>query len=311
MRLRLDQLEAVFWIARLGSFRAAAHRLNVTQPAISGRIRELERVLAIRVFDRDRQRARLTGRGHEVLKYAEQILALSRDAEQRLSQPALLAGPIRIGVCDTFALTHLSALISRIEKDHAGVELALDVDYSVNLNRKLHRGDIDIAFLTEPTTSDTVQAEPLIDLQLIWVAGRSMALPKGRLGPSELKSFPIITNPRPSHLYATVHDWFTQAGETPLRLNTCNSLTIMIKLAVAGFGICVLPPSILVRELERGDLRIIDTKPRVAPHHMAIAYRNDATLQGAKAISDLAHELVNRDATLGHPRPHAYTAELI
>ena len=299
MRLRLDQLEAVFWIARLGSFRAAAHRLNVTQPAISGRIRELERVLAIRVFDRDRQRARLTSRGHEVLKYAEQILALSRDAEQRLSQPAVLAGSMRIGVCDTFALTHLTALIARIEKDYAGVELELDVDYSVNLNRKLHRGDLDIAFLTEPTTSDMVAALPLMDLQLAWVAGRAMALPKGRLGPAELASFPIITNPRPSHLYATVHDWFAQAGETPVRLNTCNSLSIMTRLAVAGFGVCVLPPTILSRELERGDLRLIDTKPRVAPHKMAIAYRSDAALESAKAISDVAHEVVSRAERFG------------
>ncbi|MBI1776738.1 MAG: LysR family transcriptional regulator [Proteobacteria bacterium] len=295
MRLRLDQLEAVFWIARLGSFRAAAQRLNVTQPAISGRIRELERVLGIRIFDRDRQRARLTNRGHEVLKYAEQILALSHDAEQRLAQPAVLAGPIRMGVCDTFALTHLPALIARIEKQYAGVELALDVDYSVNLNRKLHRGDLDVAFLTEPTANDTVSAEPLVDLQLIWVTGRGMALPKGKLGPSELKTFPIVTNPRPSHLYATVHDWFAAHGEVPLRLSTCNSLTIMTKLAVAGFGICVLPLSILAREIERGDLSVIDTRPRVSPHHMAIAYRIDAGMPSAKAISDIAHELVSRD----------------
>mgnify|MGYP003340213506 CR=1 FL=1 len=45
MRISLDQVEALVWIARLGSFRAAAHQLNVSQPAISGRIRELERQL--------------------------------------------------------------------------------------------------------------------------------------------------------------------------------------------------------------------------------------------------------------------------
>ena len=60
MRLRLDQLEAVFWIARLGSFRAAAERLNLTQPTVSMRIRELEEQVGGPLFDRNSYRARLS-----------------------------------------------------------------------------------------------------------------------------------------------------------------------------------------------------------------------------------------------------------
>ncbi len=54
MRIRLGQLEALVWISRLGSFRAAARRLNISQPAISGRIRALEDHLGVALIDRSR-----------------------------------------------------------------------------------------------------------------------------------------------------------------------------------------------------------------------------------------------------------------
>ncbi|MDP6788147.1 MAG: LysR family transcriptional regulator [Rhodospirillales bacterium] len=50
------QLEAFYWVALLGSFRAAAHQLNLTQPAVSLRVRELERELDTRLFYRSGKR---------------------------------------------------------------------------------------------------------------------------------------------------------------------------------------------------------------------------------------------------------------
>ena len=81
MRISLDQVEALVWIARLGSFRAAAHQLNVSQPAISGRIRELERQLGGSLFHRDDYRPRLTDLGMQTVRHAEQILTLARALE--------------------------------------------------------------------------------------------------------------------------------------------------------------------------------------------------------------------------------------
>ena len=67
------QLEALYWITRLGSFAAAARKLNTSQPAISQRIRDLERSLGVPLFDRSRRRAVLTPQGHEVAAGAEQL----------------------------------------------------------------------------------------------------------------------------------------------------------------------------------------------------------------------------------------------
>lgn len=60
--LTFKQMEALYWIVQLGSFDAAATRLNTTQSAISKRIQELERAFDLTVFDRAHRSARLTDR---------------------------------------------------------------------------------------------------------------------------------------------------------------------------------------------------------------------------------------------------------
>ena len=54
-RLSLVNLETLCWIARLGTFTAAAQRLNTTQPAVSKRVRELEQALRVQLFRRFRR----------------------------------------------------------------------------------------------------------------------------------------------------------------------------------------------------------------------------------------------------------------
>jgi DNA-binding transcriptional LysR family regulator len=296
MRLRLDQLEALSWITKLGSFRAAARQLRISQPAVSSRIRELERQLGFAVVDRTGARPRVTPKGTEVVRYAEQMIGLAESLATHFDEQQLLAGTIRMGAADTFALTHLSGLLARIASQHPATQVDLDIDFSANLNRKLHAGDLDVAFLTAPTASATVVIEPLLDLDLAWLAGPRMALPNRPLTPADLAKVPILTNPRPSHLYRTIMDWFAAGGVVPRRLNTCTSLTIMAKLTASGIGVSVLPYAILQRELGRGQLHRLKSNPRLPPHHMAVAYRNEPGRRDLRHIVAIARDLIARAA---------------
>ena len=64
-KVTLKQIEAFYWTAELGSFSAAAGRLNTTQPAISNRIREFETALDLKIFAADVRCPRLTPMGRE------------------------------------------------------------------------------------------------------------------------------------------------------------------------------------------------------------------------------------------------------
>ncbi len=294
MRPQLDQLEALLWISKLGSFRSAARKLRLSQPAISSRIRELESELGISLLDRGRHRPVITAEGLEVLRHAEQMISLAENFRARFGERAQLPKSIRMGAADSFALTHLSSLLEQLAKLHPSTQINVEIGFSSNLDRKLQAGELDIAFLTAPTASPSVIVEPLLTFELAWLASPKIGLHRQRLVPTDLFHRPIITNPGPSHLYGTIHDWFAAAGLVPQRLSTCTSLTIVAKLTADGIGISVMPPALVRRELARNQLVRLTTVPDLPIHYISIGYRV-WTAQGDLApIADLAHKLVAR-----------------
>ena len=282
MRIRLGQLEALVWISRLGSFRAAARRLSVSQPAVSGRIRALEEQLGLAIIDRSQARPRVTRKGAELVRYAERMLDLTETIEARLRSKSSLVGTIRMGAADSFALTHLSPLLARLASKHPALHVELDIDFSSNLDRKLRAEQLDIAFLNAPLPDPAITIVSLADIELEWFASPRLKLPRGRVTPASLERLPILTNPRPSHLYRTVLGWFGAAGLTPQRLNTCTSLSIMAKLTADGFGVAALPSALVEEEVRNGTLRRLASNPPLPAHHLTVAYRNDP------AIGDMA-----------------------
>lgn len=298
MKVQTNQLDALRWIARLGSFRAAAVRLNVSQPTISMRIQELERLLGATLFDRSGQRAVLTAAGRDLVRYADRIVTLAEEMELRSAGAMAIEAPLRMGAADTFALTCLSPLVAQIEHRFPTLRVDLQIDYSFNLNRALQKGELDIAFLSAPVDEAGVRAEHLVRLPLAWVASPRLGLPNRVLEPRDLLGMAIICNPQPSHLYRAVHEWFAAADCVPERITTCNSLTIMARLATVGYGVAILPTSVLRNEFELGALRPLRTDPAAGSHDLLFAYRTSLTPVVVDAVRDTAAQLVRTNELL-------------
>lgn len=304
MRFSLGQLEALLWVVRLGSFRSAATHLNLTQPAISVRVRGLESALGGALFLRDSYRAKPTPLGREMAAHAERVIVACEELDGRFGSGDELRGPIRIGAADTFAMTCLPELMRQIEKRFPKVRAEIRVDFSVLLNESLQAGDLDIAVLTAPTPNPLVTVEPLVTLDLLWMASPRLALGKGPFRPADFARLPIITNPNPSQLFTSITGWFAAAGVQPERINTCNSLVIMTRLAHEGAGISLLPASTLRVELKSRKLEILKVVPKIPPHMLAVAYRRDARGQGLGALAQMIHELT-RGSDLARYNPRA------
>lgn len=276
MKLTLAQLEALFWVARLGSVRAAATRLSITQPALSLRIKELESALGGRLLNRDSYRATLTTLGLEVTQQAERMLDIAERISDRGVPASDIRGLIRMGATDTFAARYLPSLLVDIETNHPQAQVELVVEFSVNLYAKLLRGELDVAVISGPTLSPLLAFERLMDLPHFWV-GTPKRLGKMKIAtPAALAKIPIVTHPSPSLLYETIHAWFASAGLAPLRLNTCTSLFISKSLTVEGVGLSLLPAEIIEPEVRAGTLRMLRARPAIPPFPMFVSYRRDA-----------------------------------
>jgi len=294
MRPSLAQLEALLWIHRLGGFRAAARRLGVTQPALSQRIRELERAIGATVLDR--RRLMPTAAGLNLLAYAERMLALAEEMNLRLGAKGPVAGLLRLGVADSFAIACLPQLLVDMGDRFPALRVEVSVDYSAELDAELQAGALDIAVLTAPRLTEAIRVEPLVEMVLRWVAPPRLLQGARCLRPADLVDVPIVTNPSPSHLFIAVRDWFATAGVAPRRLNTCNSLMAMTRLAIGGSAVSLVPPAIVRDELGAGALRILATAPAVPAYHLVVATRRDAPAHLAHAVLGVLRPIARRSS---------------
>ena len=82
----LDQLHTFLEIVRLKSFSKAAQTCYRTQPAISAQVRLLEQECGEKLFDRSGKKVQLTPAGDILLRYAEQLLAMQKEALQAIAE---------------------------------------------------------------------------------------------------------------------------------------------------------------------------------------------------------------------------------
>ena len=272
MRASLAQLEAFYWIARLGSFHAAARHLHITQPTVSARIAELERLLGARLFQRDRQRAELTARGRGMVDAVDRMLRLSDDIAQQGASNRSLRGLLRLGAAESVALLALPQLMPRLVADYPDLKVALTLDVSSELSRKLNAGELDMAILTDPRVNDAISVEQVGRIELAWMASSRFKLPRREIRPADLRMLPIYTMPSPSTIYLQMARWFAAADVEPEHVNSCNSLALLARLVVEGQGVAVLPTELVRAEIASGAIRALTTHPTVAAGIMAVAY---------------------------------------
>lgn len=287
----LKQLDTFCQIARLGSFSAAAAHLNTSQPAVSARVRELETSLGVRLFHRSSGRSHLTGKGRELLESAERILELARETRSRIGDPHTIRGFVRLGVVDALAFILLSKLMESVARQYPGILVELHVDHTFSLCDRLAAHALDLVFCAETERSRTFSSRPLGSLEHALMASPRLRLPEGRLTPDDVRAHPIISHSRGTLLHSIMCHWFESHGIRPPAFHTCTNVATVVRLALDGVGIGVLPVPMMEPELRAGLLRIIPTEPAVPTHHYIVAWQERSLEPAHRVLADLAVDI--------------------
>lgn len=289
-------LETFLWIVRLGSFRAAAIRLNTTQPSVSARIAMLEQALGVSLFERAGRSARLTVQGRELRGYAERLIDVRNELLASVADPARLQGTIRLGVAETIVHTWLPDLMRRLSESFPSVALELEVDTSGNLRDALVRQDLDVAFLLGPVSQPEIVNVELCDYALTWVANPSLDLPVEGATLQQLARFPIITYPRMTRPHLALAEMFRAVEPRP-RINASSSLSTIVRMVTQGIGISAIPLEIVQAELTRGELVALAPEPaaRLPDLHFTASYPINPNGALSRSVVDLASEVATSD----------------
>jgi DNA-binding transcriptional LysR family regulator len=294
MNVTLSQLRAFERIVRLGSFHAAARDLNLTQPSVSQRIRELEEVLDTPLFVRRGPRISLTAEGHALVEYADRMLETAGEMIERFHTRDPLNGILRLGLNESFALICLPELLQRLEQRYPGIKTSVFVGDTGLVSQSLNRKELDIAIVSEPKVGAHVRLEPIGRNRLSWYAGADVELARKIMSPADLSQFHLIVSPSTAQLHATVMRWFAAAGVVPRRVSTCNSLSATIQTILHGTAIGLVPMRVMQDEVEARRVKRIRVAPEMPAHKVSICYQISEFGPGLKVLVDLTRELVAR-----------------
>jgi DNA-binding transcriptional LysR family regulator len=295
--MRLRQLESFVWVARLRSFRAAAARLNMTQPGVSIRVQELEKEVGASLLDRSKRVVSLTSEGRDCLVYAEQIMTWTAELQTR-AQSQNPHGRVSLGVSEMIAHTWLSELLSTMSLRYPDVQIDPTIEMTPALLRGLEGGDYDVILAGAQRLATTFPVLDLGETSFHWFGRDPLGNKPPPFTPRDLEGSRIITWSKDAAIYQSIQNWFISNGAHPARRITCNTAATMATLAAAGLGITLLPTELVRRELAEGTLRMIPTDPGFQPVRYHAVYVPARQRSLGQIVAEAASEISSFKATL-------------
>ena len=285
--------------ARTLSFSKCAAALNITQPAVSRHIGELEARYGMPLFSRGASGVTLTKAGELLLSHAERLLSAYQKMDydmDLLSQTS--QGRLSIGASTTIAMYLLPPVLAAFMERSGGVEVSMLSGNSENVEQWLRDGTVDIGFVENASRRPWLHYQPLMADELVLVAGT-----QGRYGaleavtPDELRGLPLVLREKGSGTREIIERALNRCGIRVEDLNVVIELssTEAIKSFVRSSDTLTIVSVIaLHRELADGSLRIVDIDGIDMPREFATAVR-PGEFSGLNARF---HDFVIREASL-------------
>lgn len=291
--MNLRFVETFLWTARLGSFSAAAERLNATQASISNRISTLEEELGVQLFERVFGGVKLTEIGHNAIPKAQDLMKAASIFRQAISDPLKLEGTIRIGTNDIVVHSFLPRLIERIQQHYPGISIDLDVDISSVIAEKVINRKIDFAIIINPINLKGFTNIDLGRHSCVWIANPKLGLGGKALKLADITDHRILTFAKETIPYQWLLHYFEKDGFTHPSISNFNSLASLLKLTIEGLGVTALPRNVLEEYLENGKLEILNITPAFPPFTCYAVYPDYSDSPLVSIIAELATDVAS------------------
>ncbi|EBF4878423.1 LysR family transcriptional regulator [Salmonella enterica] len=198
-RIRLRHLHTFVAVAQQGTLGRAAETLNLSQPALSKTLNELEQLTGTRLFERGRLGAQLTVPGEQFLTHAVKVLDALNTAGQALNRKEdASADVVRIGALPTAALGILPAAIGRFHQQQKSTSLQVATMNNTMLLAGLKSGEIDLGIgrMSDPELMGGLNYELLFLESLKLVVRPGHPLLQETIKLSRVMEWPVVVSPK-------------------------------------------------------------------------------------------------------------------
>lgn len=278
--MTIDEIETFVCIAEVGGFTEASTRLGRSQPAISRRIRELERSLGAPLFDRTGRRVTLTEAGKALLPHAQAALAAVRDGEQAVRDLVGEARALSVAIVGTLADSHIVDALRAFESRFPDAPVDLRTATSREVSVLVRTGEAALGLRYFPDPDPALESVPLGAERLLIVVPASHAITErwlpdlGPLRNERWLGFPPERH-QPDSFGHVLRRQLAAAGLADPAITVIDSLTAQKRLVEAGLGVALMPPSGIREELRIGSLRTIEVDGLTAELPVVAVRRKD------------------------------------
>lgn len=245
----LQALQALVEVADAGSFTQAAHKLCLTQSAVSRQIQQLESHFGVPMFVRNSRNVRLTPEGEQVLGTARSMLAQLKTLEERLVPQER---PFRIRMHVSLAVRWLLPKLSEFYRRHPEVSLSIET-VATEVVEPSSDSDAYILYLPEPPSDPACLT--LFDEKLVPVCAPGLASATRPLASVEdLVHFPLLHRSADKQAWI---EWLAANGGKSLedyRHIPFNLDELALDAAARGLGVAVTDMTLAQESIDRGVL---------------------------------------------------------
>jgi DNA-binding transcriptional LysR family regulator len=191
--LNLDQLRAFVEVIERGSFTAAARELNLTQPAVTHQVQQLERRFKVPLVERFGKRAYPTHAGEKLIEHAR--ILLEEDSRAQMGMRTFSdgwLGRVRIGTSMTLLMYLLPSILRQLKTDHPQLEINLKAGFTATTLQMLKTTALDLGLCAIPIEDPTFDVVPLFKDELVAILPAELGHVPKKVTPAFLSQCPLI-----------------------------------------------------------------------------------------------------------------------
>ena len=277
-RIKFRHLEVFAAVARSASLKRAAEQLNLTQPAVSKTLKELEDIVGHSLAERSRAGVRLTAQGDIFLTYTEQSIAAVKHGLRSLQDTSVSGGRLRIGALPSVASSLLPEAIQAFARDNPDTLVEVFEGPHDDLRNRLRNGGLDMVIgrLPRPETMDGLVFQQLYTEDVAVVA-RPDSPAVGLTAFQDLEAFRVIYPPKDTAIRPLVARMLISAG-VPLYSNRIETASAAVgrALLLADTGtVWIISEGVVAHDLQDGTVARLHLDTRMTSGAVGIITRAD------------------------------------
>jgi len=286
-------LQIFLSVAKHLNYTRAAEEVNLSQPSVSVRMRELERDLGSKLFEQLGKKVALTEAGQVLVPYATRLIAVMGDARQAIEDlQGMKRGLLRIGASTTPGMYLIPRTVAYFKRRHPKIDVHLTVKDTRQIEDGVIRNDFDFGFVGGHLAGDEVEVLPWMTDHLVLVVPSNHNLTRKKsIKLADLRKERFILREAGSATRAAVAHHLKKADlevETVMEMENPESVK---KAVQSGLGIAFISKFAVETELKARSLVAINVTGLDINRELKIVYRKDKHLgRAAQTFIDMARK---------------------